>query len=74
MTSNQIKTGQLVQVSYEPRFGGGGGGRTQWMGKVGVVTWTNGDFVKVAFPDDTYDFWPAELDLIGEAKDGMPSR
>jgi hypothetical protein len=44
------------------------------MGKVGVVTWTNGDFVKVAFPDDTYDFWPAELDLIGEAKDGMPSR
>lgn len=72
MTSSQIKAGQLVRVSYEPRPSAFD--HTQWMGKVGVVTWTNGDFAKVAFPDDTCNFWPTELDLVSEAKDGMPNR
>ena len=73
MTRNEIKLGQLVKVSDEPRPGIHD--RTNVRGKPGLVIYLSENWVTVMFPDNEQsNFWPVELDLVSEAKDGMPSR
>ena len=73
MTRDEIKVGQLVQVSDEPRPHIQD--RTELLGKLGLVTYVSRDWLTVQFSEGKcFNFWPVELDLVSEVKDGMPSR
>lgn len=75
MTRDEIKIGQLVRVSDEPRPHIQD--RTKLLGKLGLVTYaaTSHDWLTVQFPEgEQFNFWPVELDLVSEAKDGIQSR
>lgn len=69
MTRDEIKLGQLVQVSDEPRPHIQD--RTNLLGKLGLVTYVSRDWLTVQFPEGDFNFWPVELDLVSEAKDGI---
>ena len=70
MTRDEIKLGQLVKVSDEPRPHIQD--RTKLLGKLGLVTYMSQDWLTVQFPEgEQFNFWPVELDLVSEAKDGI---